>query len=124
MKTGYIATVIDLFSSERYDRAVESLRETFPAVDWIEPARMNWTLEEWHCNWSEILPALDVLAVVPRPGGSIGRGVWTEITDCRERGIVVYALIDDSWTRGFEIERWPGESYKYWGEVRAHHGTP
>lgn len=118
---GYLACPVDLYHTARYQTGRALARARWPGVAWIEPARMGWDLETWWSEWAHILPALNLLAVIPRADGTIGRGVWQEITGCQRRGVPVYVLDGRRWRNNFCVELTGGESFRYWAKVRAHH---
>lgn len=115
----YLATTIDLYHSDRYLKGRALARARWSKAAWIEPARMGWNLETWLSEWSNILPTLNLLVVIPREDGSIGRGVWREIIDCQARGLPIYFLDGARWRRLVTLEKLPGVSFRYWAEVRG-----
>ena len=93
----YFSLSLDLYNDANYPARLSQLSAAFPASEWeiIEPARANWTPEQWRQAWSGIRDRLTALAVWPRSEDqSIGYGCLIEIQDVQERGIPVYVLTD------------------------------
>lgn len=116
---GYLATVTDLYDSDRYERGQALARARWSNVVWTEPARLGWSLDQWRAVWPDILATLDLLAVIPRADRTIGRGVWQEIIDCQARGLPIYFLDGARWRQLITLEKLPGVSFRYWAEVRG-----
>lgn len=118
----YLATAIDLYHSDHYLKGRALALARWSKAAWIEPARMGWNLETWLSEWANILPTLNLLVVIPREDGSIGRGVWREIIDCQALSVPVYILDGARWCDKFCIELTDGESFRYWARVGVRHG--
>lgn len=110
-RIAYLATPMTEYASPRYDRAAQRIKAGLPAYCWIEPALMGWSTADWLRAWQAILPRLDLLVVLPRADGTVGRGVWQEYCDARAGQIPVLLWHDAGVIDAFELARLPGDDW-------------
>lgn len=118
----YLATTIDLYHTARYREGRALALARWPDAAWIEPARMGWSVATWLSEWAALYPTLNLLAAIPRDDGTIGRGVWQEITDCQARGVPVYVLRGARWHDQFAIKLTGDECFRTWAKIEVRHG--
>lgn len=115
----YLATVTDQYSHPDYDKVLQRVRERFPGEVIFEPAKQGWSLKQWQAEWPGLLADITTLIIWPRPDFTIGRGVFTEYTDCQGRSVpIAVALSPCWWPKHFAIDRLPGDSYRHWARIR------
>lgn len=88
----YLASPLSTYGTERYERALESVRAKFPRAS-ILPARDLFASNaDWRERWRGIVRTLAAVVFFDDADGCIGAGTEQEITDAYRAGVPVLFL--------------------------------
>jgi hypothetical protein len=104
LRYGYLLAPRDLRHSLYYGDAWLRALRRWPHVTWAESVYSDKPDLQY---WADLLRRLSVLALIPRPDGTLDEQCWHEVSAALKRPVSVYALLNGGWHDDILIEAAP-----------------
>jgi hypothetical protein len=90
----YIASPVGTYDTPRYDLMIAHAQRAFPDAKLLPARGLYRDRAHWLATWPAHLARLLALVFFTDRDGSIGYGVYKEITDAQARGVPIHYLSD------------------------------